>query len=417
MSLGWTITPTARTPEAAKRGWGVFFVVALACLVGFAAAAFRMQSWLLVAAFCAAALAQPQRIGAAVSRPRFLVLLAFSILYLIASMGSFAHPFPTFAYPIAFLTGFLLAAGPKDEDGRFSAVIIAGVVGSTIHGTLNAASNFKNFGWDLPGRVLPDFWTQEPLTATLQGTLFVPLAGFVFYALWSGSGHHTRRVLLTMSAVSIAVGYNLATASRTLFVVGALTFGVLLLAALRTRPRAALGLSFIAGVALLLYYQDILRIRSLAEGTPLARRMAQANTTALGEDPRFERWQYFFGHFWDYTKGGGQFRAANGYAHNLWLDVYDVAGLPSLILLLCFSLSALALMVRVIRSPLVASPVKFLIGGQLFALLAQFMTEPILDGVPYLFALFCLMVGATDGLLRDVGVTKVGSARGARIAK
>jgi hypothetical protein len=36
------------------------------------------------------------------------------------------------------------------------------------------------------------------------------------------------------------------------------------------------------------------------------------------------------------------------------------------------------------------------------ALLAQFMTEPILDGVPYLFALFCLMVGAADGLVRDI---------------
>jgi hypothetical protein len=57
MSLGFAPTPVVRTPQAAKRGWGLSFVVALACVVGFAADAFRLQSWLLVAALCIAALA------------------------------------------------------------------------------------------------------------------------------------------------------------------------------------------------------------------------------------------------------------------------------------------------------------------------------------------------------------------------
>jgi hypothetical protein len=350
-----------------------------------------------------------------VSRPRFLILLAFSILYWLASTGSLADIFPTLAYPMAYLAGFLLAAGPTDEEGRFSAVITGGVVGATVHGALNAATNFQEYGWDLPGRVLPDYWTQEPLTATLQGTLFIPLAGFVFYSLWSRSGHRTRRVLLTLLGLAVAAGYNLATASRTLFVVAALTFGVCLLAALRTRPRAALALVFSAGVASLLYSQDAFSIRSLVEESALTRRMAQADATNLGGDPRFARWQYIIDHFWDHTNGGQQFRAVIGYAHSLWLDAYDVAGLPSLILLLCFSIAALALLVKVIRSPLIASPLKFLVGGAWVALLAQFMTEPILYGVPYLFALFCLMVGAADGLVRDIPIIR-GSSRTSRIA-
>jgi len=407
MQQGLTPLAPAQTRPTAQRVWGLSAIVALACIVGFAANAFGLQSWLLLAALYFAALAQPHQITTAVARPQFLILLAFSILYWLASTESWAGIFPTFSYPVAYLVGFLLVAGPKDEGGRFTTVITAGVVGSTLHGVLNAATNYATFGWSLPGRVLPDFWTGAPLTATLQGALFIPLVGFAFYALTSRSGHRAIRAGLTLLALALAIGYNLATASRTLFVVGALTFGLCLLAALRTRPGQAVVLALSGGVAFLLYTRNVLLIRSAVEDSALSRRMSETDATTLGDDPRLARWGYIIDNFWDHTAGGQQSRAVNGYAHNLWLDAYDVAGLLPLILLLWFSAATLALLVKVIRSPLIESPLKFLVGGLWVALLAQFMTEPILDGVPYLFALFCLMVGAADGLIRSVPVTRV----------
>lgn len=54
----------------------------------------------------------------------------------------------------------------------------------------------------------------------------------------------------------------------------------------------------------------------------------------FGSTSRWDKVSYYLSHFFDNLSGGNQMRQVVGYAHNLWLDVYDTAGIVPLVALL-----------------------------------------------------------------------------------
>lgn len=375
-------------------------IAVLMCLLAFSADAFGTNLVFLLIAFSLLIAGTLWRLGSIPLSTTVIMLTSFSVVYSMQTPFSLRESIFDFAYPIAYLVG-LIAVQRAEPLAQFRRVVLVVVAGATLHGVLNAVTNISTYGWTMGVRTPPDFWTQEPLTATLQATLFIPLVGFAYYGLGMRQERRLVVALFTSLALFIAVAYNLWTASRTIYMVMLLAF----LASMLVLPRRLLRLLKWTAIVLPLvglYRFDIFGVRTLVESSAFMDRVAAGDTSALSEDPRFERWGYVLDHFWENTAGGLNFRAEIGYAHNLWLDAYDVAGLFALLLLLGFTIGVLVLLVRTLVLRELPIDLKVLVAGLWVAFFAQFMTEPILDGMPTLFAAFCVLCGALEGMMRCV---------------
>lgn len=96
-------------------------------------------------------------------------------------------------------------------------------------------------------------------------------------------------------------------------------------------------------------------------------------------------------HMWDHPLGGMGSEIA--YAHNLWFDCARVSGILPFILLVIISLKYYFCLFYVIRSDsidLISRCVLFCLS---LAILIVFLAEPVLEGIPMVFVLFCFLFG------------------------
>ncbi len=89
---------------------------------------------------------------------------------------------------------------------------------------------------------------------------------------------------------------------------------------------------------------------------------------------------------------GWDLQDSSTYAHNLWLDVTRVGGVCSLFFLVLFTISSFVFLKRVIRINKNDMQNIFAITN-FYGMLAVFFVEPIMEGIPYLFMVFCLFIG------------------------
>lgn len=393
----------------------LYSIPAFVCLFGFSVNAAGIYYFFLALTMALLFLRAPHQVGAATVDFTSVTIFLFSIMYSLQVSSSPSQVLLNLLWPVAYLVGILAMKSGGDPTAQFRRIILTVVAGTTLHGVLNAVTNVRSYGWTPSERALPDYWTQAPLTATLQATFFIPLVGFAYYGVAMRQQHRPIVAIFTVVGLIIAGAYNLVTASRTIFAVMLVTF---VACSLIPHGRRLLRMSIFAGIVVAigaLYLLDAFGLRSLVESSALMDRYHRGAAPSFGEDPRFERWVYVIDHFWDHMGGGLHFRSEIGYVHNLWLDAYDVAGLLPFLALLGFTCGALALLLRVLVLRGVPVESQVLVVGLWVALLAQFMTEPILDGMPMMFAIFCLFCGAAAGLVRDSGATKW-SQRGSRTA-
>ncbi|KWX87462.1 hypothetical protein AMQ83_12970 [Paenibacillus riograndensis] len=81
------------------------------------------------------------------------------------------------------------------------------------------------------------------------------------------------------------------------------------------------------------------------------------------------------------------------YAHNLWLDVLYSTGIIPFFLLAIFTMLCIKNVVYISKRRNVNKLFIFVIISVYAGYLLNFMVEPILEGVPYMFLSFCLLNG------------------------
>jgi hypothetical protein len=118
-------------------------------------------------------------------------------------------------------------------------------------------------------------------------------------------------------------------------------------------------------------------------------------------DPRFPVYPLVRDQFFDYPLGGFQMDISGlDYAHNLWMDVLYAVGIYPFFLLAIYTVLTGITMVQVIFTKVIRKNVKILIFSLYIAYSINFMSEPILEGIPYVFLLFCLINGLTYQYLK-----------------
>ncbi len=113
-------------------------------------------------------------------------------------------------------------------------------------------------------------------------------------------------------------------------------------------------------------------------------------------------WEYFGSRILDYPLGDMPTNETkSAYAHNYFLDIARISGIPPLTLIILFTLSALYNLKKLLFSKSIPPFIKNIILALNIGFYLNFMVEPILDGYFSLFMLYLFICGITNTLIKN----------------
>lgn len=268
--------------------------------------------------------------------------------------------------------------------------------GFAAHGTLNCVANILA-GTGGSGQCI-DFWTKSYSAATAQAILFTPLVSIMWAILLA-----KRRGLLkvaTLVMIVVALYYDFMLGGRSFFVLIAFSGLVLLAIRLCKASKSVFDaiksvtlISILCVLAFVLYQADFLSLKSSFEASYMAHRFSYQG---MADDDRSQRWLYYIEHFSEGVFGGNVIGSTSGYgyAHNLWLDTFDEAGLLPFFLLLLITVQGIAKVFKVASNSDGFN--QSILICFLVILMIQFFVEPVMQGSPLLFMAFAFFCGLVD---------------------
>lgn len=330
-----------------------------------------------------------------------LVLGVSWVIFSPNTMDSVFAALKPFTYILLYMMGFTLVGSEDREETvdekRFLLLIGILAAGTFAHYILNWLTNVATY----KSRDTIDIWTEEILSATGQAALAVLPMGLAAAGLFSKNSVKIKLVCLGLVAVIVA--YNLILSGRTLFLMLIIIVAVAFLHRLavekKTRTRTVLSFVLIIAAVFVAYNVDFLGIRTAFKNSLFYDRFFGDYKMDLDEDTRMESKLYYLKYMLEYPWGGLHMRKMVGYAHDIFLDTYDEAGIFALIGMVLFLLQALGNVWRCLHNKHLSFGLRQTVLCTYVLILVEFMIEPILQGMPWLFASLCFIDGALRHLL------------------
>lgn len=276
-------------------------------------------------------------------------------------------------------------------------ILIIVSIGSFVHYILNYV---YNLGQDV-GRNTNDIWTGEALAATGQGALSCLAVGLAV-ALIIAARKKSGRICGAGMLLSI-MAYNLVLGGRTLIFIFVLVsilgivFYSINLQSLKGRLNVIVVIAGLVVATMLFYVFNVFGVRTIVESSNLYLRFKGGSEDMLLESGRGNRKISFLKNMAKFPFGGLNLRNEFGYAHDLLLDGYDQYGVIVLILLiviLCLGAKELMTFCQNKENEMIYRMSFLCI---YVSVLLEFCVEPIFDGMPWLFACYCLINGCLAG--------------------
>lgn len=316
-----------------------------------------------------------------------------------------------FSYFLGYLIGRIIINNDDAEEFQISNYIIIFALGTALLGTLTIFKNIKMFGIFGFERNMPSFWTNDLYGATAQSSLFLILSGISVYVLLILRKNLVLKFIVILGILLLLLNAFL-NASRTALLYPIVSFFLsyflyLLYFKNKNIKKVVLIIGVIS-VSFILYYNNILGIKSLVDNMPLFVRLNSEYNNSLIQDSRLGSYSFFIQHMSEYPFGGLNSINPILYMHNLWLDIYAVSGILAFIFSLLFSCGIIINITRLIRNREVSEGFKVLITGTFLSFFLLFMTEPVLLANPWFFIVFCIIGGMIDKYL---DILKTGSAK------
>lgn len=329
----------------------------------------------------------------------YIILFSFSY-YLILQyhrIVGLSSVFYYFVGPIAaYIIGQLVTSQSWVSVRNYIFII---VFGNFIHGLMNVAyaTSLYGFSFFFSGlRSFPDIWSQDMLTATLQGTFYTLTASLLFYSITIIK----EELLVSFMIIAMVIFSLLASVlmgNRTLLYITGFVFlaSFIMYSKLEKRKIRVIRILFLICILVLLFYlfyaANFFELRDIIDNSLLVSRMKYSDTL---KDPRLSVYFLALKQIFLYPFGGYRmYLGGLSYAHNLWLDVLYATGLIPFMFLLLFSIYVLINLYKLIKMPSLSLSPKLLWFGIYAGYMLNFMVEPILEGVPMMFISFCFISG------------------------
>ncbi|MBR3805818.1 MAG: hypothetical protein IKJ13_03165 [Clostridia bacterium] len=338
----------------------------------------------------------------------FTILFCFSLSILLfdpSSQTMITNMIKPFTYPLCYFMGLSLFSGSSEgktdilqQEKRTSLLIYVISGGVMSHFILNMITNRG-----VEDRNVIDFWTQDAMSATGQATLACLMIAVSVAFLFSNTSK-IKKVIAIVSLLLITA-YNLILAGRTIFMLILVTLGAAYLFTLFVKKVGSLKVFIVMLVVILilltLYNNNAFGIKTSFEMSNFYDRFFGGDVAQeIDDDSRMENKLYYVEHFFDSMLGGGNIRAEFGHSsHDLYLDTYDESGIFALLTIAVYIIMSIYRAVKCARSKKLSFEMKMLLVCIYTTVNIQFWLEPILRGVPWLLAAYCLIDGAVTRLL------------------
>lgn len=340
-------------------------------------------------------------------------LYPVSMLLLLALSWAFFSPESSYSIlgmlkPVTYLLCYIVGNSMMDDDVDYSSnktsytlfywTVVAIAIGLFAHYLLNWVSNLG-----ASERNTVDIWTGTIRAATGQAALACIPLGLAIACLFFKNSIKIK--LVSIVTIILTLMYNLILSGRTLIimfcVIAAVAFAHRFLRVKKGRISVLLILLAVIILALFVYQANIFGIRSYIEDSPFYDRFFSKNSQMeLDEDRRDVKKQFFLKNMLSYPWGGMHMREEMGYAHDIFLDTYDEAGVFALLGMVFYILISVYHMFKCISDDTLSFGFRQIVLCVYVICYIEFMVEPILQGMPWLFASFCLIDGYVSRIIR-----------------
>ena len=327
-----------------------------------------------------------------------IVLIGFSITYYVISMSYGIDVSKiSIACVLSYYIGIMIVEISKTPEKTIIKYTYSIAIGFFIHAMANYIINIGT-----QERNTIDIWTKVARSATLQATMLTMLMGSSFFSFFILKNKFHRLIITICIILSLL--YNLVLGTRTLIIVSVVSFilseitfivfyikkGDIVLKNAKILVKAII-------IILVIYSSNFMGIREKIEDTKLLRRINKPYSTQEADSNRVETMILAFNNILDYPMGGNTEKVGDlKYIHNMWLDVANQAGIIPFTLLILFTIISLFNLIKILKSQEFSAEFKIFLVGIYSAVLLNMAVEPIIQGEPLFFIMFCNIVGMVE---------------------
>ena len=327
----------------------------------------------------------------------FVLLCLFSLFFFIFGFKQGFYSVMGFCLPMAYYIGGRLN---KSAD-NIKKLIYLIALGMGTHVLLNMVYDFTIYGTDLFNHTSHyDIWLQAEAMPTAVATNYMIITGCIYYLLLKENNKKLKLGILAVYLVMMI--YNITVGRRTPILMLGITLvvGVVFDFFIFGGNKKVLKQLLIAlGIVILLVFViwnfDILGIKTKLYWMPFLSKFREYGLDTGRFDIMINGINMMPHYLW-----GGQYisGAMDIQIHDLWLDIYDYAGIVPFVLMIVFTVYEIVCFIKLLINKKISSDFKILLIGVYAACLVQAMLEPLMTGASIFLICMVMMFATTDTL-------------------
>lgn len=343
-------------------------------------------------------------------------LLLFSLMYflfLLVNGNALSTSIKPLFYVIIWSCCYDLSRNKKvDSILSFVSILSYGML---FHGLLNLFYNTIN-GTNMTRGISYDYWSQAMSTATGQAINFTLFISISFYLIFLHEKKWLRVVNVVLMALMIIYDIQLGGRTALLLILISVVIGAGLYSVLEGFRTGSfkrslflmIGLAFIIVLVIIAYNNNYFGIKNIYENSYLNYRITGYNGLDLAGNDRFDKKALYYINMLKYPFGGNNLRLKEGFgfSHELWLDLYDEAGIIPYICLIIYTIRSVGNIIHVVRvTDKIEYKTTFILYG--IVMMIQFFVEPILGGATMLWVCYICVDAALQRYRDDSRVNEL----------
>lgn len=332
-----------------------------------------------------------------------VLLLGISGFYIfnqIVNGGSFNAVLKFLAFPMSYIIGLYFVTLKSNDslehkENSFQFMLYSITIGNFLHVLLNYITNF-----DSASRYTIDVWSGIFLSATGQASLFCMLIG-VGIALLFSTKSNIAKVLVCIALVVMML-YNFILSCRSVFI---MLFIVMLVALIhlfkQKNTKKSRHIIFSLGIILVFVLAFVFNLFNLQDtliDSAFYERVFGEEGMGFS-DTRGSSKIGYLKNLWKYPFGGGHIKKSYGYAHDIFLDTWDMVGIVGFLFVVFFMLYTIYSLFLVLKNRKISFQTRQLALCVYISLFLEFCIEPVFVGTQWLFSSFCIFCGGLDALV------------------
>lgn len=327
-----------------------------------------------------------------------IIIIGFASTYYIISMIYEINVAKTsIACVLSYYIGMMIIELSKNSEKTIIKYTYSIAIGFFIHAMANYIINIGS-----QERNTIDIWTGLPRSATLQATMLTMIIGSSFYSIFLIKNKIYKSIMII--CISLSLAYNLVLGTRTLIVILIVSFissWITFMVLNRKKSHLLINntkiIFTVLGIVLLIYNSNFIGIKEKIEDTKLLRRINKPYSTEQSDMYRVQNILCAINNIFKYPIGGNNEKIGNlKYVHNMWLDVANQTGFIPFTLLVIFTVISLWNIIKLVRSNKYTVKLKVFLVGIYISVLLNLSVEPILQGEPLFYIMFCNIIGMVD---------------------